>query len=409
MKIIIDTANHAVAYAAKLARVEVVSAYPITPQTQVIEEISRLIDEGIMDCEYIPVESEHSAQAALIGASATGVRVFSATSSHGLAYMHELLHWAAAVRLPIVMVNVNRAMGPGWNIWCDHQDSIAARDTGWIQLYCASHQECVDTLIQAFRVAEDHKVIMPVMVNYDAFLLSHTYMKVVFPEQEMVDRFLPELDPLWKLDIDNPLTHGSVIYPDDYEEVRFSMQQAHENAKGVIKQAATDYRDIVGNWHGDLIDTCMADDAEHIIVAMGSVASEAKMAVKELREQGIRCGVVRVRSYRPFPVEDLRAALAGKRTMVVIDRDCSFGLEGALFSDVKAAGYGYTEARAFNLITGLGGRDVTYGLLAEAVRAAVEGRAEAVRWPALRLNEHHLVSKRSVEAARQGRGKRRAS
>ncbi len=402
---VIDTANHAVAYAAKLARVDVVSAYPITPQTQVIEEISRLIDEGIMDCEYIPVESEHSAQAALIGASATGVRVFSATSSHGLAYMHELLHWAAAVRLPIVMVNVNRAMGPGWNIWCDHQDSIAARDTGWIQIYCASHQECVDTLIQAFRIAEDHKVIMPVMVNYDAFLLSHTYMKVEFPEQELVDRFLPELDPMWKLDLDNPMTHGSVIYPDDYEEVRFSMQQAHLNARQVIRRAAEDYRDIVGNFHGDLTHDFMMDDAEHVIVAMGSIASEAKMAVKQLRESGVAAGVVRVRSYRPFPVEELQKALTDKKTLVVIDRDCSFGFEGALFSDVKGACYGHTDARAFNLITGLGGRDITYGLLADAVKAAIAGKADTVRWPALQLNEHHLVSKRHVEAARQGRQK----
>ena len=406
---VIDTANHAVAYAAKLARVEVVSAYPITPQTQVIEEISRLIDEGIMDCEYIPVESEHSAQAALIGASATGVRVFSATSSHGLAYMHELLHWAAAVRLPIVMVNVNRAMGPGWNIWCDHQDSIAARDTGWIQLYCASHQECVDPLIQAFRIAEDHKVVMPVMVNYDAFVLSHTYMKVEFPDQELVDRFLPELDPMWKLDLDNPMTHGSVIYPDDYEEVRFSMQQGHQNARTVIAAAADEYRDIVGNFHGALTEEFMTEDAEHIIVAMGSIASEAKMAVKQLREGGLACGVVRVRSFRPFPVEELRGVMRGKRTLVVIDRDCSFGLEGALFSDVKAASYGHSDARAYNLITGLGGRDVTYGLLADCVRAAVEGKAETVRWPALRLNEHHLASKRGVEAARQGRQKRSAS
>jgi len=267
----------------------------------------------------------------------------------------------------------------------------------------------VDTLIQAFRIAEDHKVIMPVMVNYDAFVLSHTYMKVEFPDQELVDRFLPELDPMWKLDLDNPMTHGSVIYPDDYEEVRFSMQQAHQNARKVIAAAADEYRDIVGNFHGALTEEFMTEDAEHIIVAMGTIASEAKMAVKQLRESGLACGVVRVRSYRPFPGEELQRVMRGKRTLVVIDRDCSFGLEGALFSDVKAASYGHTEARAYNLITGLGGRDVTYGLLADSVRAAVEGKAETVRWPALRLNEHHFASKQGVEAARQGRQKRSAS
>ncbi|MHB8780446.1 MAG: pyruvate ferredoxin oxidoreductase [Candidatus Geothermincolia bacterium] len=400
---VIETANHAIARAAKLARVEVVSAYPITPQTQVIEEIARLIEVGEMDSEYIPVESEHSAMAALIGVGAAGVRGFSATSSHGLAYMHELLHWAAAVRLPLVMVNVNRAMGPGWNIWCDHQDTIAARDTGWIQLYCASHQEAVDTLFHAYRIAEDHRVIMPVMVNYDAFLLSHTYMKVVFPEQEQVDRFLPPLDPYWKLDLDNPMTHGSVIYPDDYEEVRFSMQQGHENARKVIGEAADEYSEIVGNYHGALVDGFQLDDAEHVILAMGSIAAEAKMAVRKLRERGTAAGLLRVRSYRPFPNAEVRGALEGKSTLVVIDRDCSFGNEGALFADVKAAAYGFSEARAYNLICGLGGRDITYNLLADCVQAAVDGKSESLRWPALKLNEHHLASRRGVDAARARR------
>lgn len=327
---LVDTGNHFAAWGARLARVEVVSAYPITPQTQVIEEISRFIDEGEMDCEYIPVESEHSAMAAMIGSAAMGVRSFSATSSHGLAYMHELLHWAAGIRLPMVMVNVNRAMGPGWNIWCDHQDALAARDTGWIQLYCASHQEVLDTVIQAYRISEDFKVILPVMVCYDAIFISHSYMQVEVPDQENVDRFLPPFRSLWKLDLDYPLTHGSVIYPDDYEEVRFSMFQGLDNARGAIRRAAEEYRDIIGNYHGDMVETYRIDDADCALVAMGSMASECKMAVDMLRDKGYRCGLVRVRSYRPFPIAELRELLSPMRAVMVLDRGVSFGLEGAL-------------------------------------------------------------------------------
>ncbi len=394
---LVDVANHVAAHAARLARVEVVSAYPITPQTQVIEEISALIESGEMDCEYVPVESEHSAMAALIGAAAMGVRGFSATSAHGLAYMHELLHWAAGIRLPMVMVNVNRAMGPGWNIWCDHQDAVSQRDTGWIQLYCASHQEIADTVIQAFRISEDARVILPVMVNYDAFVLSHSYMQTDLPDQEQVDRFLPPFKTAWKMDLDRPLTHGSVIYPDDYEEVRFSIQQAHENAKEVISRAAEEYREIVGRHHGGLIEEFEMADAEHVIVAMGSLASESRVSVEALRGKGLKAGVVRVRSFRPFPLEELRRLLAGRKTVVVIDRDISFGYEGALFSEVKAALYGNGGASLYNLITGLGGRDVSYAVIAAEVEAAAAGSFEGtVRWPTLKMNEHHRASKRGM-------------
>ena len=394
----VETGNHVAAWGARLARVEVVSAYPITPQTQVIEEISRFIDEGEMDCEYIPVESEHSAMAAMIGSAAMGVRSFSATSAHGLLYMHELLHWAAGIRLPMVMVNVNRALGPGWNIWCDHQDTIAARDTGWIQIYCASHQEILDTTIQAFRITEDPKVILPVMVCYDAIFLSHNYMQVEIPDQETVDRFLPPFRSLWKLDLDYPLTHGAVIYPDDYEEVRYSMFQGLDNAREAIKAAAAEYRDVVGSFHGDMVETYRMEDAECALVAMGSMASEAKVAVDELRERGYRCGVVRVRSYRPFPREELRELLTPLRAVMVIDRSVSFGLEGPLYSEVKAVIYGHSDAEVYDIITGLGGRDVTYELMVENTEAALKGRLEQeTRWPTVRLNEHHLVMKKGLE------------
>jgi pyruvate/2-oxoacid:ferredoxin oxidoreductase alpha subunit len=395
---LVETGNHVAAWGARLARAEVVSAYPITPQTQVIEEISRFIDEGEMDCEYIPVESEHSAMAAMIGSTAMGVRSFSATSAHGLLYMHELLHWAAGIRLPMVMVNVNRALGPGWNIWCDHQDTIAARDTGWIQLYCASHQEILDTTIQAFRISEDPKVILPVMVCYDAIFLSHNYMQVEIPDQEVVDRFLPPFRSLWKLDLDYPFTHGSVIYPDDYEEVRYSMFQGLDNSRKVIEAAAEEYRDIVGNFHGALVETYRMEGAESALVAMGSIASEAKVAVDRLRDAGYPCGLVRVRSYRPFPIEELRALLAPLRAVMVIDRGVSFGMEGPMFSEVKAVIYGRSDAQVYDIVTGLGGRDVTYELIYENVEAALKGKLEQeTRWPQVRLNEHHKVSKKGLD------------
>jgi pyruvate/2-oxoacid:ferredoxin oxidoreductase alpha subunit len=395
---LVETGNHVAAWGARLARAEVVSAYPITPQTQVIEEISRFIDEGEMDCEYIPVESEHSAMAAMIGSAAMGVRSFSATSSHGLLYMHELLHWASGIRLPMVMVNVNRALGPGWNIWCDHQDTIAARDTGWIQLYCASHQEILDTVIQAFRITEDLKVILPVMVCYDAIFLSHNYMQVEIPDPEVVDRFLPPFRSLWKLDLDYPLTHGSVIYPDDYEEVRYSMFQGLDNARKVIKAAAEEYREIVGNFHGDMVETYRMEDAECALVAMGSMASEAKAAIDRLRDAGYPCGLVRVRSYRPFPIEELRALLAPLRTVLVIDRSVSFGMEGPLYSEVKAVIYGRSDAEVYDIVTGLGGRDVTYELIFENTEAALKGKLEQeTMWPSVRLNEHHRVTKKGLE------------
>jgi len=395
---LVETGNHIAAWGARLARAEVVSAYPITPQTQVIEEISRFIDEGEMECEYIPVESEHSAMAAMIGAAAMGVRAFSATSSHGLAYMHELLHWAAAIRLPMVMVNVNRALGPGWNIWADHQDTMAARDTGWVQLYCADHQEILDTVIQAYRISEDPRVILPVMVCYDAFIMSHTYMQVEIPEQEEVDRFLPPFRSLWKLDLDHPFTHGSVIYPEDYEEVRFSMFQAMENARQVIVEAAEEYRELVGGYHGGLVETYRLEDADCALVAMGSLASECKVAVEALRRRGHSCGLLRVRSFRPFPAREMREYLSSLRTVMVIDRDVSFGMEGALYTEVKAALYGHGEPSLYGLVTGLGGRDVPYDLIAENMEAALQGKLEpGTRWPTVRLNEHHALIKSSLE------------
>ena len=389
---LLETGNHMVAYAANSAHVEVVPAYPITPQTQIIEEIADLIARGEMDAEYIPVESEHSACAALVSASLTGARAFSATSSHGLAYMHEMLHYAAGIRVPVVMANVNRALGPGWNIWCDHQDSISQRDTGWLQVYVASHQEAVDTVIQAYKITEDSSVLVPMMINLDAFVISHTYMDADIPGREEVDSFLPAYKPLWRLDPRKPVTHGSVVYPVDFSETRQSIQIGHDNARGVIKSVAAEFKDVFGRWHGELVEPYLMDDAQFAIVAMGSMAAEAKVAVNALRRQGRKVGLLRVRFFRPFPNDELRELCAGLEGLMVIDRDYSYGNTGALFTEVKAALYGHVDAKATNLIVGIGGRDVTHQMIEEMTIKSWAGEMAEVTWGDSRMSPAHEVT-----------------
>lgn len=389
---VLETGNHLVALAARAAGVEVVPAYPITPQTQVIEKVAELIDAGHMDAEYIPVESEHSACAALIAASATGARAFSATSAHGLAYMHEMIHFAAGIRVPVVMVNVNRALGPGWNIWCDHQDSVSQRDTGWLQLYVASHQELVDSVIQGFKIAENWSVLLPHMINIDAFILSHTYMDAEIPEIEEVRDFLPPYKPRWKLDPRFPLTHGSVVFPDDFSETRQSMQIGQDNARRVIREVCREYSEIFGRWHGDMVEEYLIDDAEVAIVAMGTIASESKVAVDALREEGVRAGVFRVRYFRPFPIEEARSLGQKVKSILVIDRDYSYGMEGALFTELKGSLYGYSEIPVRNLIVGLGGRDVSYELIADMTKKALSGELGEITWGDSRITTSHRVT-----------------
>jgi pyruvate/2-oxoacid:ferredoxin oxidoreductase alpha subunit len=390
---LLETGNHLIALAANVAGVEVVPAYPITPQTQIIEMVADLIARGEMDAEYIPVESEHSACAALVSASLTGARAFSATSAHGLAYMHEMLHYSAGIRVPVVMANVNRALGPGWNIWCDHQDSISQRDTGWLQVYVASHQEAVDTVIQAFRITEDHSVLLPLMLNLDAFVLSHTYMDAEVPSREEVEKYLPPYRPLWKLDPKKPVTHGSVVYPVDFSETRESMQLGQDNAREVAPRAAEEFREMFGRWHGAMVDGYMLDDAEFLIVAMGSLAAESKVAVDSLRAEGKAVGLLRVRFFRPFPIDELRELCAGRQGLMVIDRDYSYGMEGALYTEVKAALYGYAAPPAVNLIVGIGGRDVTYELISEYANKAMAGELDEITWGDSHITRAHEITR----------------
>lgn len=380
-KIIIDSANHIAGYAAKAARVKVVAAYPITPQTTVVEKVAQFVESGQMDAEYIRVESEHSAMAACIGAAATGVRAFTATSAHGLALMHEALHWASGSRLPIVMVVVNRAMGAPWSIWPDFSDSLSQRDTGWIQFYCADNQEVFDTVLQAYRLCEDERVFLPAMVCLEGFILSHTYMPVKIPEQEKIDEFLPPYKSGWALDLANPVSHANLVSPEYYMEFRYMIQEAMENAKQLIPEIDKEYGRRFGFEYGGLIDKYECEDAELILLTMGTMGAEAKITVDNLRRHGMKVGSARVRVYRPFPIEEVKKLAKGAQIIATIDRHVSFGMEGFLASEVKATLYNEKDSPLVaGFLAGLGGRDVTFktieGIAEKALKWAKLGRVE---------------------------------
>ena len=349
--------NHAVSYGVKLARAQVIAAYPITPQTQIVEMLSEFCAGGLLDARFIKVESEHSAMAACIGAASAGARAFTATSSHGLALMHEMLHWAAGARLPIVMANVNRAMGPGWSIWTEQTDSLAQRDTGWLQFYCESNQEVLDNVIQAFKIAE--QVLLPTMLVLDAFVLSHTEEPVDIPDQELVDQYLPPYRARYKLDPSDPHAFNALVAPPYYMELRYKMQKAMEEAVKVARQADEEFGKVFGRRYG-LVEGYRLEDAEVVLVTSATITSTARVVVDELREEGHRIGLLKVRMFRPFPVQDVREALAGASKVAVIDRNISFGHGGIFAEEVKSALYNNPHRPpVFGFVIGLGGRDVT--------------------------------------------------
>ena len=355
--------SHAVAEGARLARAQVISAYPITPQTHIVERLSEFCADGTLDARFLRVESEHSALAALIGAASTGVRTFTATSSQGLALMHELLHWASGARLPIVMANVNRALAPGWNIWADQTDSLAQRDTGWIQLYCEDSQEVLDSTLQAYRLAE--WVYLPVMVILDAFFLSHTYEPVDIPDQETVDRFLPPFQPRFHLDPESPCTFGQMSPPGVYMEMRRSIQAAMEDALGAFADVETEFSRVLGRRYGP-VEAVQCDDAGVILVTSGTVTSTSRQVIAELRARGEKVGLLKIKLFRPFPVGRIRTALGRAQKIAVIDRNFSFGASGIFAQEVRAALCNLAGHPAvFGYVAGLGGRDVTTGVIEE--------------------------------------------
>ncbi|MDO5848391.1 MAG: pyruvate synthase subunit PorA [Methanobrevibacter sp.] len=355
MKREVMTANKAVAEAVKLAKPQVIPVYPITPQTTISEYLAQFVADEEIDAKYVKVESEHSAISAAVGASGAGVRVFTATSSQGLMLMHEILFAAAGMRTPIVLADANRAISAPLNIWNDQQDSISQRDAGWLQIYVENAQEALDTTLMAFKISENPKVLLPSMVCLDGFILTHTVEPVEIPEQEKVDQFLPPYKPEHSyLDPNEPMSVGTLADPDYYLEARYAMSVAMKESLPIIEETCKEFAEIFGREYG-LIDPYKCEDAEIIFVAMGSMCSTIRVMVDELREKGEKVGLLKIRAYRPFPVEAIDEAVKNCDKLAVLDKNISFGIGGALFADVKAK----IHKDAYGFIVGLGGRDIT--------------------------------------------------
>lgn len=366
--------NHAAAVGVKLARAEVISAYPITPQTQVVELLAQMEADGELPGRLLRVESEHSAMAALVGAATAGARAFTATSSHGLAYMHEMLHWAAGARLPIVMAEVNRAIGSPWNIWTDQTDSLSQRDTGWLQVYCSTNQEILDSILIAYRVAEE--LLLPAMVAYDGFVLSHTYEPVEVPSQEAVDRYLPRLRHPCALDPAQPRAYGGLAKPAEFFRLRRRMDADMRRAHKAFARAHEDFEWAFGRRYS-AVERYRCDDAEVVLVTSGAPASTALEAVDRLRREGLRAGNLRVRLFRPFPSEELRRAVRPGVKLAVVDRNLSPGHHGIFCEELKSALYAAAErVPVHGFIAGLGGGDITVELLMEIARMTAAGETD---------------------------------
>ena len=367
--------NHAAALGACLARAQVVAAYPITPKTQSVELLAEMEASGAFKGKFMRVESEHSAMSALLGAATAGARTFTSTSSQGLAYMHEMLHWIAGARLPVVMAEVNRALAAPWNLWTDQTDSLSQRDTGWLQFYCANNQEVLDTTLMAYKIAE--AVELPAMVILDGFTLSHTYEPVDVPSQEEVDAFLPSWNPEHVLTPDRPLSFGALAGPKDYFRLRRRMAADMDLAAKTTEQVGRDFGQIFGRSYG-LVEAYRCADANTLLVTSGAVGETAKSAVDTLRAQGLAAGNLRLRAFRPFPTEALLRAVRPGTNLAVVDRSYSPGAEGIWCSEIKAALYGRADPPAvYGFVAGLGGGDITSELLQEIWREANEGRADA--------------------------------
>ena len=377
VKKVISSAE-AVSEAVKRARPSVIPVYPITPQTKISEKLADYVADGDLDAHYIKVESEHSAMSAAIGASGAGVRVFTATSSQGLAYMHEPVFAAADMRVPIVMANANRALSAPINIWNDQQDSISERDSGWIQLYAETGQEAFDTILQAYKISENQDILLPTMVCIDGFILTHTVDPVEVLSQEEVDSFLPKYTRGYSyLDPEDPMSLGTLADTESYLEIRHDMEIAMEHSLDVIEEVGKEFGDLFGRYYG-LIEEYKSEDADIILIAMGSLCGTIKDVVDKERENGKKVGLVRIRSYRPFPKDALKVAVKDAK-LAVIDKDISFGAGGAVYMDVKAA----LDNETYGFIIGLGGRDIT-PIDIEEIIEKTENPTKDIEWIGLR-------------------------
>ncbi|MGC8738129.1 MAG: pyruvate ferredoxin oxidoreductase [Candidatus Hydrogenedens sp.] len=362
------TGNQSASIGAFLCGVQVIAAYPITPQSPVVEELAKFVEDGELSAEFVPVESEHSAMGVCIGASIAGARVFTATSANGLAYMCEQLHWASGSRLPIVMACVNRAMAAPWSVLNDQQDSMSQRDAGWIQLFCKDNQEIIDTVIQAYRIAE--KVYLPVMVCYDGYILSHTVMPVEVPDGNKVKKFLPMYIPHTPLDINKPVNINPVTLAEPrynaegvlchgYMEHKYLHHKALRDSLEIIEQVDDEYENTFGRSAGGLFSLYKTDDAEAIIICAGSLSKMVILVIDMLREQNVPIGLVALRAYRPFPNQKLSEALKNKKLILTIDKSLSYGYQGPICIDVKSCLFeAGISSTVISFIAGLGGRDI---------------------------------------------------
>lgn len=374
--------SKAVAEAVRMCRPNLVCAYPITPQTHIVEELSHMVADGRLEAGFVLAESEFGAASIVLGGSVVGGRAYTATSSQGLLLMVEVIFNIAGLRLPVVMTCANRAVSAPINIWNDQQDAVSIRDSGWIQLYVEDNQEAVDTHIQAFRIAEE--LMIPVMVCMDGYVLTHTMEPVDIPEQEEVDRFLPPYRPKYRLDPDDPFTMGAMVGPDAYMETRYHVHMDMMEARSVIQRVADDYAQAFGRHHGGLVETYDLEGADVVLVSMGSLLGTMREAVDELRKEGLKVGILKVRCFRPFPKEAIHDALQGIEVVGVIEKDISLGLEGTLCSEMRAAFCGEESPNISSFIMGLGGRDITVEEIKQVARDLASNPACRVEFRGLK-------------------------
>jgi pyruvate ferredoxin oxidoreductase alpha subunit len=392
--------SHAVAEAVALSRPEVICAYPISPQTHIVEGLGEMTKAGhIKDCEYINVESEFAAMSVAIGSSAAGARTYTATASQGLLFMVEAVYNASGLGLPIVMTVANRALGAPINIWNDHSDSMSQRDCGWIQIFAETNQEAADLHIQAFKLAEE--LSLPVMVCMDGFILTHAYERVDIPTQEQVDKFLPPYSPRQVLDPANPVSIGAMVGPEAFTEVRYLAHAKQMQALDLIPQIAEEFKEIFGRDSGGLVRPYRLEDAETVVIALGSVLGTIKDTVDEMRDEGISIGVLGIGSFRPFPVATIREALKNAKRIVVLEKSFAVGIGGIVATDVRMALDG-TGQKIYTVVAGLGGRNITRVSLHRVFREAIAGELEALHFLDLDKNIVNNELERERQTRRSG-------
>ncbi len=357
----------------KLANADVIAAYPITPQTHIVEHLAKLVADGELDAQYIPVESEHSAMSACLGASAVGARTFTATAGQGLELMHEVLYVASSMRLPMVMTVVNRALSSPLSVWSDHSDAMAVRDTGWIQIFTENGQEVVDNVLCAFRIAENPKVLLPVMIHLDGFHLSHMIEPIYIPEQAEVDKFIPPYQHPLPLNPDKPVTMGAFAPPTIYTETKKAQEVNLRAAKEVILQCWNDFGSFFGRYYSP-VECYHCKDADVLLLTMGSFSETAMVAIDKMRKEGKSVGLLKLRLWRPFPFKEIRQAVKNAEVLIILDRAISFGGPGGpVCSEIRSALYSEEKKpRVISFVGGLGGRDITVAGFEEIVNKGIE-------------------------------------